>query len=74
MEEEGVDCFEWFDEGEILMVKKRYKWWVHYPGEVYANDMDWYEPVDEETARKRARRWLGVKRLPRGTEIWAGDK
>jgi len=51
----------------------KYKWWVHYPGEVYANDMDFYEPVTRKTATNRARDWLGVKRLPNGTEIWPGQ-
>jgi len=54
-------------------MKKRCKWWVKYPGQFYANDMDWHNPVTEATARKRARNWLGKKRLPPGTEIWAGD-
>ena len=53
-------------------MKKSCKWWVHYPGEVYANDMDWCEPVTRKESTDRARNWLGVKRLPHGTEIWIG--
>ena len=54
-------------------MKKRSKWWVHYPGEVYANNIDFKKPVTKEVAKAEARSWLGTKRLPPGTEIWAGD-
>ena len=55
------------------MAKLRFKWWVHFPGEAYANDFDFKKPVSEAYARKYIRNWAGVKRLSRGTEIWAGD-
>ncbi len=54
------------------MSGKSCRWWVHYPGEVYANNMDFYHPVSEETAKQEARDWLGVTRLPKGTEVWIG--
>jgi len=55
------------------MAKKKYTWWIRYPGQFYANTMSFKKPVTEETARKEARSWLGVKRLPPGTELWGGD-
>ena len=56
---------------------KRYKWWCRFPGEVYANDFCFREPVNERDARAYIRAWLGggkgpVARLPPGTQIWPG--
>lgn len=51
---------------------KRLRWWCRFPGEVYANNFDFSRPVTEAEARDDMRRWLGVDRLPRGTEVWPG--
>jgi hypothetical protein len=50
-------------------------WYVHLPGEVYANSVGDY-PKDfknEKEVRQHMREWLGVKRLPRGTGIWKSN-
>jgi hypothetical protein len=49
---------------------KKYKWWFKFPTQFYANDLDFNKPVDEATARKEMRSWLGVKKLPPGTQVW----
>jgi len=49
---------------------KSYRWYVHFPGEAYANDMRFDHPATETEAREYVRDWLGVKRLPRGTQVW----
>ena len=45
---------------------KRY--WVHVPGWAYAVN---FYGRNESEARKAARAWLGVDRLPLGTAVWA---
>lgn len=40
---------------------------VHVPGWIYAAD---FYGDNEREARKAAREWLGVSRLPRGTAVW----
>ena len=45
-------------------------WWVHYPGEVYANDIHFRKPLDEQEVRQNEREILGVSRLPNGIEFW----
>ena len=52
--------------------KKSKKWWFHFPGQVYANDFVFDEPVNVLDAKAYVRRWLGVKRLSVGTECWPG--
>jgi len=56
------------------MVKKSYRWWAKFPRAVYANNFDFKRPVTEKEAREEIRSWLGSKRLPRGTEVWAGRR
>lgn len=50
--------------------RKSTQWWVKIPGEVYANDIRFKEPVDERAAREYMRQWLQVKRLPKGIQFW----
>ena len=45
-------------------------WKVHYPGEVYANDIRLNIPMDEQEVRANEREVIGVKRLPNGIEFW----
>lgn len=42
---------------------------VHVPGWTYA--ANFYGSFERE-ARKAAREWLGVSRLPNGTAVWEG--
>jgi hypothetical protein len=46
------------------------RWFVKLPGETYACDVRFYEPVPEEEARQYVRNQLGVKRLPNSTRVW----
>ena len=48
-------------------------WYFHLPGAVHALDMRFTHPVTEQEARRAMRRWLRVKRLPPGTEVWPGE-
>lgn len=45
------------------------KWFFHLPGEAHACG-----PIGPFTTERKARAWirgwLGVERLPRGTEVW----
>ncbi len=45
-------------------------WMVHYPGEVYANDIQLKKPMNEQEVRQNEREILGVDRLPNGIEFW----
>jgi len=47
-------------------------WWVFLPGEVYANSWHFEDAVTEREARAWVRECLELKRLPRGTQAWAG--
>jgi len=49
---------------------KKARWMVHYPGQFYANNLDFKRPVTKERAKQEAREWLGVKKLPPGTEVY----
>lgn len=44
-------------------------YWVHVPGWTYASH---FYARSEHEARKAAREWLGISRLPRGTAVWKG--
>jgi len=47
------------------------KWFVHIVGDAYA--MNIYPTEDTyKSAREFVLEWLGVDRLPNGTEIWKG--
>jgi len=53
-------------------MRKSTYWWFKIPGEVYANDVFFKKPVDLNHAKRYVRAWLGVTRLPRGTQFWPG--
>lgn len=47
-------------------------WYIKFPTDAYAmGPVRFSEPVDEQAARKYARRLEGVKRLPKTFECWA---
>jgi hypothetical protein len=46
------------------------RWWVFYPGEVYANNCDFRVPIAESQFRAWLRNFHKVERLPRGIQIW----
>ena len=51
---------------------KSKSWCIRLRGEVYANGpCSFRETATEKQMRDWARDWLKVKRLPKGTEIWA---
>jgi len=51
------------------MIAKR--WYVKFPRDAYAlGPVEFEEPVDEAGARKWAREWEGVRRLPAGFKCW----
>ena len=51
---------------------KSHAWWIFLPGGVYAYRWMFETPVSEREARAHARFILGLKRLPRGTQVWVG--
>ncbi|MBN2488760.1 MAG: hypothetical protein JXA98_07005 [Methanosarcinaceae archaeon] len=51
------------------MVKSTH-WMVHLPGEVYANDLWFFCPLNETEVRAYLRDWHDVKRLWNGTEVY----
>lgn len=52
------------------MTERSTHWMVHYPGEVYANDIRFETPMNEQGVRANEREILEVKRLPNGIEFW----
>jgi hypothetical protein len=44
------------------------QWFVHFPGNAYAYEFPG-ETIND--AKQAARDWLGVKRLPNGTDVWS---
>jgi len=52
------------------MEGKRKHYYVLLPGDFYPLDA-WAR--NEEEARAQIREWLGVRRLPRGTQVWRSD-
>jgi hypothetical protein len=52
---------------------KSYKWKVFYPGDFYAWDLEYKEPVDEAYVREDVRDRVGRKRLPAGTYVEPGS-
>ena len=46
------------------------KWYGHAPGMVYAVSIT---ANNEQEARDELRRFLGVKRLPRGSAVWLNN-
>ncbi len=46
-------------------------WYFHEPSSFYAlGPFRFDRPKTEAEARAYVREWLGVKRLPRGSELW----
>jgi hypothetical protein len=45
-------------------------WYFHVPGTWPAQSMELEKPGTEREAGAAIRAWLGVKRLPNGTEVW----
>jgi len=45
-------------------------WKVHYPSEVYAGDLRFYIPQNEQQVRQYLRDVEEIPRLPNGLEIW----
>lgn len=52
---------------------KSSKWKVFYPGECYAWDLEYREPVDEAYVREDVREREGRQRLPAGTYLEPGS-
>lgn len=48
------------------------KWFVHFRGAVYANDIDFGHPETIEAAIDYALSWLGTDKVPAGTQFWMG--
>ncbi len=49
-------------------MKRNRKWFVHFPGDVYA--IEFFDCKNLQEVKQSARKFLGVSRLPKGTEIW----
>ena len=47
-------------------------WYVHLQGDAYATSI-YPKENTYESARQFVLEWLGVNRLPNGTEIWGGE-
>lgn len=52
------------------MSNKSTHWHVHYPGEVYAGDLQFYTPQNEQQVRHYLRDVEEIERLPDGLELW----
>jgi len=50
--------------------KRSTHWKVHYPGEIYANDIRLDIPMNEREVRANEREILKVKKLPYEMEFW----
>jgi hypothetical protein len=55
------------------MSVKSCHWKVFYPGDFYAWDLEYTEPVDEKYVKADVREREGVKRLPAGTYVEPGS-
>lgn len=44
------------------------KWFVHFPGDGYATEF--FDCKNLQEVKDSARKFLGVSRLPKGTQIW----
>ena len=52
-------------------MEKSTHWFYKLPGSVAGGPVNnWNEPIDEAEFREWLRGWLGIKRLPRNTEVW----
>ena len=53
------------------MTMKSMRWYIKFPLDAYAlGPVDFGLPVGEKEVREYARRFDGVKRLPRGFQCW----
>jgi hypothetical protein len=51
--------------------QKRNRWYVKFPLDAYAmGPVDFHDEATEKEVRQWARKWEGVKRLPRGFACW----
>ncbi len=50
------------------------KWFALIPGNEFALSFDFPARVTEADARLYAREYLGLNRLPNGTEVWCSGK
>jgi hypothetical protein len=55
---------------EYTMTGRSTHWKVHYPGEVYAGDLRFYIPQNEQQVRQYLRDVEEIPRLPNGLEVW----
>lgn len=44
------------------------RWYVHFRDQVYANGP--FTAKNKQAAKQWVRNWLGLSKLPKGTEIW----
>lgn len=71
--DQNLDKGEYLDLLDESYKKRRArKWYVLFRGAVYANDIDFKQPVTIEAAIDYALRWLGVEKVPAGTQFWVG--
>ena len=54
-------------------MEKSNRWMVFYPGDFYAWDLAYEEPVDEAYVKADVRKRAGVKRLPAGAYVEPGS-
>lgn len=47
-----------------------WRWWYHFPGQVYAYGPTTNRYRTEREVREMLRQCWGYKRLPRGTVVW----
>jgi len=47
-------------------------WYLLLPNNAYALSFRFEHPVTEREARAHMRLWLGVSRLPNGSQVWRG--
>jgi len=55
-----------------MFKKENKKWFCRFVGDFYA--IEFFGCVNEKDARAEARKWLGVNRLPNGTEFWCNSE
>ena len=56
-------------------MKKAKRWYLKFPLDAYAlGPVEFEKPVDEQEARKYARKFEGVTRLPRGFQCWPAGR
>lgn len=48
------------------------KYYAHFPGDIYA--IQFFDISNMKDLKEAARNFLGVKRLPNGTQLWSTKK